>query len=112
MNDDNVTDAFNAAAHGQSATPPDGPVSKQMIADLEKQLSEPVVVFEPTPQGESIRRELRTENDQRIMAEIAEIRARLDKRRGNARDDFNMASDGWEGEHAEHYEIGKRGRRP
>lgn len=114
MNNDNVTDAFNAAAHGQSDTPtaPEGPVSKQMITDLERQLSQPFIRYEPTPMGGTIRREIRTENDHRIMAEIAEIRARLDKRRHNAQDDFNKAHDGYKGEHLEHHEIGKRGLRP
>jgi molecular chaperone GrpE (heat shock protein) len=114
MNDDSITRTLNAAADGQSGLPTEaaGPVSKEKIADLEKQLSQPVITYQPTPEGGTIRREIRTDNDRRIMAEIADIKARLDKRRHNARDDFNRASDGWEGEHAAHYEIGKRGRKP
>lgn len=114
MNEDRVTETFNAAAEGRSVTPPEptAPVSKQMIADLEKQLSEPRIMHEPTGFGGTIRREIRTENDHRIMDEIAEIRARLDKRRHNALDDFNRAHDGHKGEHLEHNDAGKRGIKP
>ncbi|MBX3406669.1 MAG: hypothetical protein KF869_07890 [Phycisphaeraceae bacterium] len=114
MNDHSTSESFNAAAHEHSATPTETsrPVSKEMIADLEKQLSQPVVTFEPTPMGGAIRREIRLESDHRIMAEIADIRARLDERRSNARDGFNKAHDGHKGEHLIYHEIGKRGRRP
>lgn len=114
MNDDSITRTFNAAADSQPASPTEasGPVSKEMIADLEKQLSQPVITFQPTPEGGTIRREIRTDNDRRIMAEIEEIRARLDKRRHNAQDEFNKAHDGHKGEHLEHHDVRKRGLRP
>lgn len=73
------------------------PVTKERYEELRSQLSELRLVLELTPQG-PVTSQVRFENDQRIAAEMAYIRSRLDKRR-ELKDRFNMAHDGPRGEH-------------
>lgn len=96
-----TTEAHNAAAAGNPIITPGEPprlLTKQMMEDLKQQLSTPALVNEFTPEG-SIVREVRAEHDQRIATQIAEIQHKLEQRRHEARDDFNMAHDGFKGAH-------------
>lgn len=92
MSDDNeLTDNFNNPLPGPKKS--QEPASKQKIDELYKQLSEPRLVYDRTPMG-SVTRQVRSDHDQHILKEIEEIRSRLERRRNNARDDFNRAHDG------------------
>jgi hypothetical protein len=77
-----------ARAVEQTATP----ASKKQMEDLSKQLGQPLMKVEYTPMG-TVVREVRTENDQRIMQQMETIRQKLAARRHMSRDDFNKASD-------------------
>lgn len=94
-----LSDTFNDASKSNNhdlSTSPTEPATQQRIDDLYKQLSQPKLVHEFTPSG-SVTREVRTENDLRVLQEIEAIRARLARRRNNASDDFNRAHDGPKG---------------
>lgn len=93
---DDLKPVFNNAVSDAPAAAPDltpEPVSLKKIQGLLDQLSEPRLVLESTPMG-TTSRVTRTENDQKILAEIADMRRRLEERRNKARDEFNMAHDG------------------
>lgn len=96
-----LTGSFDQASSGSTdpqAGGTDGVVSKQRMEELYGELSEPRLVFERTPMG-AITRQVRSEKDAKLLAEIERIRARLDLRRNRVRDDFNRAHDGPDGDH-------------
>lgn len=88
-----LTSEFNPAPAITLAPAESIPVTKQRHDELDAQLSQPHLTVELTPQG-SVLNDIRSENDQRIAAELAYIQSRLDKRRNRAVDNFNMAHDG------------------
>lgn len=68
----------------------DVPVSKAQMRDRLKQLAEPPVVLEVKPEG-SVRREMRTEQDQSGADEIQRTQERLAERRHTAKNAFNRS---------------------
>ena len=80
----------------KKVTPPqptdseDGPVSKVQMQDLIKQLSEPALKLEITPQG-AVTRQVRNESDQKIADEIDRIQKRLAEHRHTAKKAFNRS---------------------
>ena len=66
------------------------PVSKVQAQDMLKQLAEPPVVLEVKPEG-SVRREMRTEQDQSGADEIQRTQERLAERRHTAKNAFNRS---------------------
>jgi hypothetical protein len=104
---DGLKPAFNGEGGNQlpkqdqsarSEALPNGIASRQHAEDLLKQVSAPRYVFNYTPMGVQAS-EVRSEHDKRLIEEAHAILQRLDRRRQDARDTFNMRVDGWGGEH-------------
>ncbi|MGD9693592.1 MAG: hypothetical protein AB7G17_07205 [Phycisphaerales bacterium] len=96
-----VSGSFNQASWGSPGPQSggtEGLASKQRMEELYGKLSQPRLVFQRTPMG-AITRQVRNEKDAKLLAEIERIRERLDRRRNRARDDFNRAHDGPDGDH-------------
>lgn len=106
----NLTPTFNRAANPPAPSAPvpvpeqptlgpsPGIASNVQIADLYERLSrpEPQLTLEPMgPAADAVKRK----HDESILNKIADMKARLARRRNQARDDFNRAHDGPKGRH-------------
>ena len=81
-------DAFNAAA----TQPPTvaEPVSRVQLRDLLKQLSQPRLVAEHTPQG-VVTRQARTDRDAEVLRRVEQMQQRLAQERSVAKNAFRKA---------------------
>jgi hypothetical protein len=90
-----IDDAFNQSASKTPTLPKDvkwvaQPVSKKQIDDLHKLLSRPRLACELTPMG-PVTRQVRHEEDQKILDKIEQTRQRLEMRRNAAKEAFERA---------------------